>query len=360
MRSDNRKLSHDVLEEIRIRSVKMVVKSWMRNKEVCEIMEVWVQMLSVWLGKYREWGWKALKSKKNPWGRPRVQEKNLTWPEKRQLEKFLLQTPRDIKQLQLDVSLWNAKIVGELIEKIFFKSLKEGQVRKVLKELGFSHQKPIFRAYQQNLEKVEEWKTTLRPQIEQEAKVEEREVLYGDEAWFKSTDHKGMTWWKKWITPIVKATWARFGINAISAISKNWVMKFMAYEWSFTSDTLILFLDKLIYKTDKKFTLILDGHPTHKTKKVQEWLASHTIHVPGTGSGTGSGTTIPQVRLYHLPPYSPELNPDEQVWKHTKHELKWRIVRSTKEIRTVVSNALFRIQKKKELISSFFKHPEFL
>ncbi len=54
MKQDHRKLSHDVLEEIRIRSVKMVVRSGMRNKDVCKIMEVGVQMLSTWLGKYRK------------------------------------------------------------------------------------------------------------------------------------------------------------------------------------------------------------------------------------------------------------------------------------------------------------------
>lgn len=54
MKKDHRRLSHDVLEEIRIRSVKMVVKSGMRNKEVCEIMEVGVPMLSKWIGMYRE------------------------------------------------------------------------------------------------------------------------------------------------------------------------------------------------------------------------------------------------------------------------------------------------------------------
>jgi len=51
----------------------------------------------------------------------------------------------------------------------------------------------------------------------------------------------------------------------------------MSYEGSFTSDTLVQFLERIVYKTDQKYTLILDGHPTHKTKKVQEWLKEHSI-----------------------------------------------------------------------------------
>lgn len=111
-----------------------------------------------------------------------------------QLKKLLLQEPRDIKQLQLELSLWTAAIVAELIKKIFFKTLKEGQVRKVLKDLGFTNQKPIFRAYQQKLEKVKEWREAERPRIEAEAEGEKREILYGDEAGFKSTEHRGRTW----------------------------------------------------------------------------------------------------------------------------------------------------------------------
>ncbi len=353
MKQDLRKLTHEATELLRIRSVKMVVKSNLSNTEVCNLMEIDPTLLSKWMGLYRKWGWKALKSNKTSWGKPKDPEKNLTTSEMKQLRKFLLLEPRDIKQLQLELSLWTATIVAELIKKIFFKTLKEGQVRKVLKDLGFTNQKPIFRAYQQKLEKVKEWREVERPRIEAEAVAEQREILYGDEAGFKSTEHRWRTWWIKWQTPIVTATGARFGINAASAISKNGVMKFMSYEGSFTSDTLIVFLERIIFKTPQKYTLILDGHPTHKTKKVQEWLEQHTI--------TDEYWDIqPQIRLYFLPAYSPELNPDEQVWNNVKSQMKGVISISKQDIRKKVHNCMLRIQKKKELISSFFRHYEFV
>lgn len=49
----------------------------------------------------------------------------------------------------------------------------------------------------------------------------------------------------------------------------------MTYTGSFTGETLLMFLEKLVYKSEKNYTLILDGHPTHKTKKVQEWLKNN-------------------------------------------------------------------------------------
>jgi len=116
--------------------------------------------------------------------------KNLTTHEKKKLGVFLLKEPRNIPQLEVDSSLWTASIVAEFIRKEFKKDLKEGQVYKLLAELGFTNQKPIFRAYQQKLETVQEWKEVERPRIEAEAKEEKREILYGDEAGFKSTDHR--------------------------------------------------------------------------------------------------------------------------------------------------------------------------
>lgn len=120
--------------------------------------------------------------------------KNLTVREMKKVEKFLLKEPREILQLHVDSSLWTASIVGQMIFVAFKKTLKEDQIYKLLKVLGFTNQKPIFRAYQQDLNKVKIWKEKQRPKIEREAKKEGREIYYGDEAGFKSTDHRGTTW----------------------------------------------------------------------------------------------------------------------------------------------------------------------
>jgi transposase len=344
MKKDLRSLSREALSVFRISTVKMVSEGWLSQKDAARIQNIDQSILSNWMQVYKQKWLRGLKAQEKNGGRPKDMTKNLTLREMNKLTKYLLSEPRDIEQLAVDSSLWTAAIVAELIRIHFGKVLKEGQIYKVLALLGFTNQKPIFRAYQQNLEKVQEWREVLRPRIENEAKREGREVLYWDEAWFKSTDHKWTTWWIKGKTPIVSATWARFSINAASAISKNGVLRFMSYEGSFTSDTLILFMERIIRNTDQKYTLILDGHPSHKTKKVNQWLKDN----------------YEQIKLYHLPPYSPELNPDEQVWWNVKQQMKGVISISRADIRKKICNCLLRIQKKKELISSFFRHPEFV
>jgi len=189
-------------------------------------------------------------------------------------------------------------MVINLIKIAFDKELKRRKVRQILiEDFGWTNQKPIFKAYQQDSEKVKKRKEEELPKIKEEAKKEKRDIYYWDECWFRSNSNSWKTRWPKWITPIVGSNWARFWVSAISAISNYWWMKFMVYEWNFNSDLLIEYLKRMIYKTTKKFTLILDWHPTHKTKKVKDFLESINH----------------QVKLYILPWYSPELNPDENV-----------------------------------------------
>lgn len=69
------------------------------------------------------------------------------------------------------------------------------------------------------------------------------------------------------------------------------------------SETTIKFLKKLlkIYQ-NKKIFLIWDGASWHKSKKIREFL-----------SKINKNTT--KLELFNFPPYSPEYNPQEHVWK---------------------------------------------
>jgi transposase len=62
------------------------------------------------------------------------------------------------------------------------------------------------------------------------------------------------------------------------------------------------FLRRLITGMDRKIFLVVDGHPAHKAKLVKRFVQDHAD----------------RLELFFLPPYSPELNPDELVWAHVK------------------------------------------
>ncbi len=98
-----------------------------------------------------------------------------------------------------------------------------------------------------------------------------------------------------------------------------------------------------MYKAPRPIFLVLDGHSAHKSRPVREYVES----LEG------------KLRLFFLPPYSPELNPDEQVWNHLKHHGVGRMVVAGKEhLKLLVQAKLRRIQKVRWLVQSFFRLPD--
>jgi transposase len=110
------------------------------------------------------------------------------------------------------------------------------------------------------------------------------------------SDHNvGRTYGKRGKTPVVKRTGNRFSCNMISSITNLGKLTFMVFHENFTEDVFLKFLKRLILQCDRKVFLIVDNHRSHKSKKVNIWLRKNEGNI----------------RLYYLPSYCPELNPDE-------------------------------------------------
>ena len=165
------------------------------------------------------------------------------------------------------------------------------------------------------------------------------EIFFGDEAGVRSDFHSGKTWGIKGRTPIVSTTGARFGLNLISAISAKGQMRFMVTKGRVGATTFIEFLKRLIYNVPHMIFLIVDGLPAHRAKKVARYIES----------------VKDRLRLFYLPPYSPELNPDEWVWNHLKnHTIGRQVIESKNQLKKAVMSHMRRLQKSGHLIRSFF------
>jgi transposase len=92
----------------------------------------------------------------------------------------------------------------------------------------------------------------------------------------------------------------------------------------------------------KPVFVVVDGHPIHKSRLVQEFVAG----LDG------------QLKLFYLPPYSPHLNPDEQVWAHVKRRVSKQAVQGKDDMKKLAIGALRRIQKLPRLVRGFFQQPE--
>jgi hypothetical protein len=113
--------------------------------------------------------------------------------------------------LQFTVSLWTRAMVRELIGRDFDVRLSEVSVGPLLRKLGLSPQRPLYRADQQNPEAVARCKAETYPQLRTEAAQLGATIYVADEARVRSDDHAGTTWAPVGRTPVVATTGDRFG-----------------------------------------------------------------------------------------------------------------------------------------------------
>ncbi|MBB6173412.1 transposase [Nocardiopsis mwathae] len=60
--------------------------------------------------------------------------------------------------------------------------------------------------------------------------------------------------------------------------------------------------------------------------------------------------------MFYLPPYSPQLNPDEWVWKNIKNDNVGRAaVRTRDEMKKRIDQAVERLQSTPEIVRGFFR-----
>ena len=330
---DGRKLNHEALEAIRIRAV-LQVERGESPETVIKSLGMDRTCIYKWIAKYREGGLKALKAKKLL-GRPLT----LKGPQLRWIYKTI--TNKNPVQLQFPYALWTREMVRELIENKYGIKISAVSVGRLLKKLGLSCQKPLMRAFQQDPVVTQEWVDKVYPKIKKEAKKEKAEIFFGDEAGVRSDYHGGTTWGIKGQTPIIMTTGARFSLNMLSAVSAQGGMRFMTHKGKVNSAVFCDFLNRLMHNAKNKIFLILDGHPVHKSLKVKRFIES-----------TGG-----RLRIYYLPSYSPELNPDEQVWNNVKGKIGRSTIKGPDDLNKKVRGHLISLQRNPEKIRMFFQEP---
>lgn len=323
------------MEEIRVRAVQRV-QAGESPETVIKTLGFARACIYNWLARYRAGGWHALKTGSRS-GRPKkLTGTQISW---------IYRTVRDKDPIQLKFSfaLWTRSMIAALIKRQFGIQLSLTSVGRLLHQLGFSCQKPLYRAHQRDAELVKQWKEQVFPQIQKRAKKEGAKIYFQDESGVRSDFHSGTTWALKGQTPIVESTGARFGLNMMAAITPRGQMQFMIVKGTVRADQICKFLNRLMHGHENKVFVIWDGHPTHKSKKVKECIASFDG----------------RLEIFLLPSYSPDLNPIEQLWNHTKtNGVGRKVINGPDQLKSIIINKLRSLQKLTKKIASFFRHPD--
>lgn len=332
--SDGRAIDHHSLEVMRMQLIK-AVKSGQTVSDVAAAFGINIRTAFRWLSDYANGGQQALQAKPIPGRPPKLSPDQMRW---------IVQTVRDNSPLQFKFpfGLWTLNLIRELIKRELNTSMSIAAVHRVMRMLGFTPQKPLYRAFQQDAVLVQKWQTEDFPAIRAEAKAAGATIFFADEAGMRSDYHTGTTWAQQGKTPIVSATGSRFSLNMISAVSARGDFRFMLHEGTVNAEVFIEFLSRLMQGAERPIFLVVDGHRIHRAKLVQRFVELQHG----------------KLKLFYLPPYSPQLNPDEQVWAHVKRDVSRAIVKDQADMKSLILGALRRIQKLPALVSSFFRHPD--
>lgn len=332
--NDGRKISHEALEEMRIRAVK-AVEEGQSPEAVIAMLGLSRPRIYEWLAAYREGGIDALRAKPISGRPPKLDGKALSWI-------YTVITTKNPMQMKFEFALWTREMVRHLVRDKFGVRLSEISIGRMLRKLGLSPQRPLARAYQRDPRQVEAWLSEEYPRIRREAKRLGAQIFFADEAHVRSDYHSGTTWAPVGQTPVVNTTGARFKLNLISAISPRGDLRFMCSEGRLTADRFIEFLKRLLVNQSSPVFLVVDGHPVHRSAKVKKFVAG----------------TEGRLRLFQLPAYSPDLNPDELVWNHLKrHKVGKMAIKGPGQLKRLVIGFLRSLQKTPALVQSLFQHP---
>jgi len=238
--------------------------------------------------------------------------------------------------------LWTLNHIKKVVEIGLGLSLSLPTVRNIMRQIGFTPQRPLHRAYEQDPALVEQWRKVELPALRQRAEAEGAKLMFGDEASMRTDYHAGTTWGPRGKTPVVESTGNRQVVNMISAVSTAGELQFMLIDGPGNSYTFKDFLEKLVHDSKKPIFLVVDNHSSHKSKLVMDYVKS----------------TKGKLELFYIPPYAPQLNPDEQVWKNVKGQAAKKCPFDVREMRGFLRNAFEDLKQTPEVVMGFFRHPD--
>ena len=97
-------------------------------------------------------------------------------------------------------------------------------------------------------------------------------------------------------------TGKRGRLNVLSVVTAAGALEYKITADTITAQSYIEFLEQLIKGRDRPFIFITDRASFHHAKSVVKFVREHRK----------------RIRIYFLPAYSPQLNPDEHVWEEIK------------------------------------------
>jgi transposase len=334
---DGRTLSNAALEQLRWQAVRLSRRGE-TNTAIAEILGVNRRTVGLWRQRYAAAGARALQAKRR--GRKVGEQRTLTPDQEAVVQRLVVDKTPD--QLKLTFALWSRQAVRELLRVRLAIRMPIRTVGEYLRRWGFTPQKPIKRAYEQNPAAVQRWLRETYPTIAARAKEEEAEIHWGDETGVRSDDVRGRGYAPRGQTPVRRVPARRHSVSMISTLTNQGKVRFMLYRQALNARRLLRFLTRLTRDAGRKVFLILDNLKVHHATLVRDWLEVHRE----------------TIEVFYLPSYSPELNPDEYLNGDLKAGVHSGVPsRTEKALVQSVLGHMRMLQQRPDRTGKYFAHP---
>jgi len=163
--------------------------------------------------------------------------------------------------------------------------------------------------------------------------------LFLDESGFSLTPYVAKTWAPRGRTPIVRHCFNWPKLSALSAVGLHGQCYFRLHAGAVRWPQVIGFLEQLLRLTRRPLFILWDSVGPHRAAAVRRFIASQ-----------------PRLRMFPLPGYCPELNPDEWFWSHLKcRELANLGPADVQVLKHEIRKAVRRIRNRPALVRSFYR-----
>jgi transposase len=333
----NMKPSASIIERIALH----IQKDCETVKDIAVFLCLSLSTVYFWVRRIRHGGPEATSYKKR--GRPIGSGKKLT-PEQEMTIQELITEGHQPSEYNINYSTWTMKAIAQLIFIQFEIKIAERTVGDYLKNWKFTSQTPVKQSYQRDPEKAAEWINITFKAIRKLAENLKATIYFADESCVQTDSFNGKSFSPKGIKPVIKTIGTRLKLNVISAITTSGILRYMTYQGSMNGLLFIEFMKKLIKSAHGSIVfLVVDNLKTHHSKMVAKFLEEHKD----------------EIQIFYLPPYCPDLNPDEyfnNIYKQKVHSKP--PVRTKDELLKQVGSILKSLQNYPYLIQRIFLKDE--
>jgi len=151
------------------------------------------------------------------------------------------------------------------------------------------------------------WPRRLLKKLRLIRKKGQHEIYFEDECHFQRTTSIVRAWFLKGTTPEIKSPAVKEKISIIGAVGMDNGQLITMEADMFNAESFKKFAVKVIKSaaTNKKILMVLDNARFHHAKINKEFFAS----------------VSDKIELLFLPPYSPDINPIESLWKKARRNV---------------------------------------